>query len=144
MFHTLWLQLGDPEFEGEPEYKLLVPGRKFRADFAFPKQRIVVEVDGGVYGFTFTDKHGNQSWRRGGHSSITGQLRDIERGNQLAIHGWRRLHFTPKELDEDPAACIKVVLQALFYGQRHAGCFHCEFSMEQEFCGQSRCEDGTE
>jgi len=112
-FLYYWNILSNSDIEIKPEYNQLVPGRKFRADFAFPKQRVLVEVDGGVMGFIFTDKDGNKSWRRGGHSSISGQLKDMERGNQLVAHGWRVLHFTPKLLDEDPASCIKVVLEAL-------------------------------
>ncbi len=129
IFGTRWRQLGDPEFACYPEYPNktdypnappLVPGRKFRADYAFPQQKVIVEVDGGIYEFTFTDKKGNRSKRRGGHSSISGQLKDMERGNLLVAHGWRVIHFIPQHLDEnadDPAACIKLVIQVLLYGK---------------------------
>ncbi len=129
IFATRWIQLGDPDFVCYPEYPNkndypnmppLVPGRKFRADFAFPKQKVIIEIDGGIFGFTFTDKRGNQSKMRGGHSSISGQLKDMERGNLLAAHGWRVLRFAVQDLDENaknPAACIKVVLQALYYNE---------------------------
>jgi very-short-patch-repair endonuclease len=121
MFHTLWLQLGDPDIEGFPEYPSkerneppLVNGRKFRADFVFPEQKVIVEVDGGVYGFQFFNKKtGRYEKRRGGHSSISGQLKDMERGNLLAARGWRILRFTPKQLHDTPHTCINMVLDSL-------------------------------
>ena len=62
-----------------------VPGRKFRADFAFPTARVLVEVQGGVY-------------TRKAHGSITGILKDIERGNLAALHGWRVLRYTTQQI----------------------------------------------
>ncbi len=129
IFMTRWLQLGDRAFIPLAEYPNkadypnaapLVPGRKFRADFAFPAQKLIVEIDGGLFGFRFYNKKTDQvEWRRGGHSSISGQLKDMERSNLLAAHGWRVIRFTPQHLDEnadDPAACIALVLEALRCG----------------------------
>lgn len=59
------------------------PPRKFRADFAFPYARLLVEVQGGVYS-------------RKAHGSITGVLADIERLNVATLAGWRLLRFTPQ------------------------------------------------
>jgi very-short-patch-repair endonuclease len=126
IFMTRWLQLGDPEIVCLPEYPNktdypnaapLVPGRKFRADFVFPEQEVIVEIDGGLFGFRFYNKKTDRyEKRRGGHSSVSGQLKDMERSNLLAAHGWRVIRFTPQHLDEnakDPAACIALVLEAL-------------------------------
>jgi len=127
IFHTLWLQIGKAdEYQGFPEYPYsvegapaLVPGRKFRADFAFPAQKVIIEIDGGVYGFRFYNRKTERvEWRRGGHSSISGQLQDMERGNLLSAYGWRVLRFTPKQLEENPSKCIKLVVRALRYGKQ--------------------------
>jgi very-short-patch-repair endonuclease len=126
IFMTRWLQLGDPDIEIIPECSGLVPGRKFRADFAFPDQKVIVEIDGGLFGFwgEYKDKHTGRKkreWRRGGHSSIQGQLKDMERSNLLAAHGWRVIRFTPQHLDgtaKDPAGCIELVLEALLYEKK--------------------------
>lgn len=45
-----------------------IPKRKFRADFWFPKLKLVFEVDGGLW-----------MGARGGHTSGTGSHRDRER-----------------------------------------------------------------
>jgi len=44
-----------------------IDGRKFEADFFFPKLKLVVEVDGGLW------------MARGGHTTGTGAIRDRER-----------------------------------------------------------------
>lgn len=57
--------------------------RKWRFDFAWPAERIAVEIEGGI-------------WRRGGgaHSHPTNILRDIEKYNHAARLGWRIFRFT--------------------------------------------------
>jgi very-short-patch-repair endonuclease len=56
--------------------------RKFEIDIAFPRYKVGVEIDGGV----FTGK---------AHGSITGILRDMEKHNLLVLDGWRVLRYTP-------------------------------------------------
>lgn len=70
----------------EREYRY-VPSRKFRADYAFPAQRVLLEIQGGV----FTHQ---------AHGSISGLLRDIERGNFAAAYGWRLIRLTPSQIKE--------------------------------------------
>ncbi len=57
------------------------PPRKLRADFAFLRPRLLVEVTGGIY-------------TRKAHGSITGILADIDRLNESSKHGWYMLRFT--------------------------------------------------
>ena len=57
-----------------------IKGRKFRFDFAWLEQRLLVEVNGG----TFT---------RGGHSTGVGIRRDYEKANLAQLAGWRVLMF---------------------------------------------------
>lgn len=52
-----------------------IPGRRFEADFYFPKLRLVVEVDGGLW------------MPRGGHTSGSGAKRDRERDILAYVSG---------------------------------------------------------
>ena len=61
------------------EYKFL-PDRRFRFDFADPKLKVAIEVEGGIYHI-------------GGHSSITGLIRDMEKNNLAVLNGWKVLRF---------------------------------------------------
>ena len=61
------------------------PTRKWRMDWAWPEQRVALEIDGGV-------------WVRGAHGRGTGIVRDQEKGREAAALGWRILRCQPKEL----------------------------------------------
>ena len=61
-------------------------GRKMRADFGLPAERILIEVQGGVYS------------KQGAHGSISGILADIERLNLATINNWRMMRFTPDQI----------------------------------------------
>jgi len=68
----------------DKEYKFC-QSRKWRFDYAFPREKIAVEVEGGV-------------WIRGRHNSPRGYINDMEKYNTAAILGWRVLRFTPDQL----------------------------------------------
>ena len=76
-FQILATKLPKPE----RQYRY-APPRKFAADFAWPAQRLLVEVQGGI-------------WTRQAHGSIKGVLADIDRLNAATMAGWRLLRFTP-------------------------------------------------
>jgi hypothetical protein len=61
--------------------------RKFRLDFAWPEQKIGIEIDGGLFG-----QKGAKA-----HSSISGLLRDREKDNLLVVSGWRVLRCIPPD-----------------------------------------------
>lgn len=69
--------------------------RKWRFDFAFPSQKLAVEIDG-----------------RGRHQRVAGVRADCEKGNEAALLGWRVLHFpaTDKRKAAEWAAFIREVL----------------------------------
>lgn len=65
-----------------PEREVVfAPPRRWRADFAWPAHRVIVEVEGGI-------------WSRGRHVSPDGFLRDVEKYNAATELGWRvyRVH----------------------------------------------------
>ena len=66
--------------EPDREY-VFAPPRRWRFDFAWPSQRIAVEVDGGT-------------WIGGRHVTGTGLRADHQKFNAAALGGWRVLRFT--------------------------------------------------
>jgi hypothetical protein len=90
-FPRLCVASGLPE--PETEYVFL-PDRKFRADYAWPAQRLIVERNGGIFR---GGKGGGTA--KGGHSSGLGILRDMEKSNLAQLAGWTYLQFTPRELN---------------------------------------------
>jgi len=74
------MQLDSAGLTGYVREYQAIPGRKFRFDFAFLRERLLVEINGG----TFT---------RGGHSTGTGIRRDYTKQNLCQIAGYKLLTF---------------------------------------------------
>lgn len=68
----------------ETEYRFH-PSRKWRFDYAWPDQRIALEVEGGV-------------WTQGRHTRGKGFLGDMDKYNEAAVDGWRILRCQPNAL----------------------------------------------
>lgn len=79
------------------EYPRAVPGRRYRLDIAFPRQKLACEVDGWQY-------HGKY---------LSDFKRDHERDRLLVIHGWRVMRFYAREIHENRDALIEQIEQAL-------------------------------
>jgi len=73
-----------------------IPGRRFRFDFAWPAQRVLVEVQ---------EETAHGKWRK--------QSQDAEKLNLAQLQGYIVLQFTGTMLRDDPAGCIKTVTTAL-------------------------------
>ena len=69
---------------------VFAPPRKFRADYCWPAEKVIVEQNGGI-------------WRKGGHSSGRGLLRDYAKSNLAQIEGWLYLTYTPQQLVDGTA-----------------------------------------
>ena len=67
-----------------PEYQFCY-GRKWRFDYAIIPLRIAVEVEGGT-------------WINGRHIRPQTYLRDLEKYNNAAAHGWLLLRVIPQDL----------------------------------------------
>jgi very-short-patch-repair endonuclease len=92
------LRVGDQEIpDPEREFVFASP-RKFRFDFAWPQQRVALEVDGG-------------RWQPNGgrHASDT----DKEKQNIACARGWRVMHVSPAMIRDDPCAILAQLAQAL-------------------------------
>jgi very-short-patch-repair endonuclease len=64
--------------------------RRWRLDFAWPEQRMAVEVDGGM-------------WVRGAHTRGRRIAQDHEKRNHLTLAGWRVLVFTGDQVKSGKA-----------------------------------------
>lgn len=75
------------------------PDRRWRADFAFPEYRVIVEIHGGI-------------WTSGRHTRGSGFAKDREKSNAAQLQGWIVLEFTPAEIKNE--TWIQTLRQALF------------------------------
>lgn len=76
----------------EPETEVVfLPPRKFKADYCWRDERIVVEKNGGVF-------MRNAKTGAGAHALPSNILRDYEKCNLAQLAGWTYLQFTPKQL----------------------------------------------
>ena len=99
-FLNLWHLLAPGAPEPMRQFKFH-PNRKWLFDFAWSTQKVAVEYDGGILQMC------------GAHRSISGILRDINKGNAANALGWHVFRCTAKHLDENPAGFIGMVKAAL-------------------------------
>ena len=73
--------------------------RKWRFDYAWPRWKVALEVDGGV-------------WTGGAHGRGTGIIRDQEKHNYAAAMGWLIIRCVPRKLaTADTIAFVKAALE---------------------------------
>jgi len=70
--------------------------RKWRFDFAWPKVKVAVEIDGGVF-------------IGGRHTSGAGYTKDCYKLNRAVELGWRVLRYTPQMLKNDPIIIVQQI-----------------------------------
>lgn len=96
VFHQNCKRYGIPEPVCEYQFHKT---RRWRFDYAWLAQKVALEVEGGIFGFT-DPKTGHR--RTGGaHGSITGIKRDIEKYNHAAAMGWLVICCLPTTLAHD-------------------------------------------
>lgn len=66
------------------EYRF-APPRRWRFDYAWPRHRVALEVEGGV-------------WVYGRHNRAAGFVRDMEKYNEAAARGWRVVRCLPRDI----------------------------------------------
>lgn len=66
------------------EYRAIV-GRKYRFDFAVMDHKILIEIQGGI-------------WGPGGHSTGKGIMRDQEKLNLAQLNGWRIFQISSEHI----------------------------------------------
>jgi very-short-patch-repair endonuclease len=78
------------------EYKFH-PTRRWKFDFAYPDQKIAIEVEGGT-------------WISGRHSRGSGYQADCEKYNAAVLLGWKVLRFTRAMIEGNAVETIKSIL----------------------------------
>lgn len=73
--------MGTPAIPNPQTQYLFHPERKWRFDFAWPQEKIALEVQGGVH-------------TGGGHVRGKGYNNDCEKNNEACVMGWRVLAVT--------------------------------------------------
>jgi len=87
-----------PEPVKEYQFAMAQMKRKWKADYAWPEHKVIVEIDGGQYAF-----------RGGRHATDT----DREKLNAAALLGWRVFRFSPDMLKHAPDKCINQIVESL-------------------------------
>lgn len=79
------------------EYKFCKE-RRWRFDYAFPKQKIAIEQEGGIWAF-------------GRHTRGSGFIKDLEKYNKATLLGWRVLRYTPDQMLTQAISDLKTFLK---------------------------------
>ncbi len=90
----------------EREY-YFAPGRRYRADWAWPAEKLAVEIQGACY---LTRKLANGKVVPVGRHNTDG---DREKMNLYAALGWRVIQFSGSMLKQRPSVCVETVRRAL-------------------------------
>ena len=78
------------------------PVRKWRFDFAFPEQKVAVEIEGGTFGKC-----------KSRHTTGTGYEKDCEKYNTAILNGWRVFRFTGRMITVDNFNDVKGLIVGL-------------------------------
>lgn len=81
--------------EPMPEY-IFQRDRRWRADFAWPEQLLIVEIEGG-------------DWIRGRHTRAAGYATDCIKYNSAQLAGWRVIRFSGELVRNALRYCVSVV-----------------------------------
>lgn len=99
-WQAFWSSQAKTEPELVPEFKF-VPGRGFRADWALPDYRILIEVNGGV------------GMKQGGHNSWAGIHRDYEKARLAAANQYWLFPCSTHDLTNDPIGTIRPIFELM-------------------------------
>lgn len=75
------------------QYKFAAPERKYQADFAWPHRRLIVEIEGGTWGY-------------GRHNRPQGFEEDCNKYNLAVLQGWDVLRFTSSQVKRQEAVDV--------------------------------------
>jgi len=99
-FVTHWNRFSSSYLPQPEKERRFHPTRKWRFDFAWPDQKVAVELHGGTYA------HGR-------HTRGPGFDKDREKINAAQMAGWIVLEYSSRVLRDDPAQVIEQVSIAI-------------------------------
>lgn len=82
-------------------------GRRWRFDFAWPEQKLAVELHGLIVIRAST----GEGIVRGGHGTVGGMVNDMDKNNAAILLGWSVLVFCQQHVHGD--AAINMTMRAL-------------------------------
>jgi very-short-patch-repair endonuclease len=88
---TFALQIKGLKFPEPVREFVFAPERRYRADFAWPACRILVELDGGLY------------MAKSGHNTLRAIERDMEKANLAQALGYRLFRFSSRMVKDGTA-----------------------------------------
>ena len=97
LFFQLTSILDTAQVTVEREYRFH-PTRMWRADFALPEYKILIECNGGTFAHM-------------GHSTGSGISRDYKKANEAAILGWCYLQFDRASIESGEA--VNTIIRAM-------------------------------
>ncbi len=95
------LQMLYPDHPPMTEQFYYAKPRRFRADFAFVEQRLLVEIEGGVY---TGEGHGGD---------YSGMVNDLRRSRHASAHGWRVFRISRPCLEKEPVQVFELLRESL-------------------------------
>lgn len=104
-FKWLLKQFAPDLLTGMVEQYEFAPPRKFRADFCWISERMIVEVEGGI--------HNIPGLAQGRHSQPKGIEGDCEKCQHAAAEGFRMFRITSSMIKKDPDTVIRLLRKAL-------------------------------
>ena len=100
----LWLQNLSLLYKDHPpmvEQFYYAKPRQFRADYAFVAQRVLVEIEGGIYG---GEGHGGD---------YKGIVADLRRSRHASANGWRVFRVSRACLEKEPGEVFDLLRKTL-------------------------------
>ena len=98
-FLSKWKSLQSVWPDPEREVMLFKP-RRWRYDFVWADQMVIVEMEGGV-------------WSAGRHLRPSGFIADVEKYNAAAVGGWVLLRYTVDDITKRSASMLGQIVAAL-------------------------------
>lgn len=83
----------------EREYRF-APPRRWRFDFAWPLERVAVEIEGGI-------------WTGGRHVSVKGFVSDCDKYNAAVLDGWAVLRFSSPHIHYQIVEAVETLKKLL-------------------------------
>ncbi len=76
------------------------PIRQWRADYFLPDLKLLIELEGGVFGF------GKKNGTLGGHNRGKGYIQNLEKYNAATIEGYKLLRYANVEIERTKGQCV--------------------------------------
>lgn len=83
--HTQWSDVPLWEIDYRNRTALKPRSKRYKADFAHPESRLLIEIDGSV-------------WQKGGHNSGSGRMRDCRKDALAVLSGWRVIRLAGEDM----------------------------------------------